>query len=152
MKKLALLVALLFSPVAVRAASLTPILLLNGTASYPCNGVDNEVAQVPVNANVVSTFIFVVTSSPAIDAAVVPSGNSTYGTIADVHQVVLHGFSPGGYAAPAWISGYADMWSGQEYRNFEPDSVAVGNADVYVYCAGGGWANVFLVTYTRATP
>lgn len=131
-------------------SALTGTLLMDGNNTFTMNGAEQKVASLPFTGNIVRAYLFAMSTIPVIDLSVVqPSGNDC--EVVGIHRMALHGFSPGAYALPAWVAGYADMWSGEQVFNFQPDSVPVTGLDVYLYGASGT-ASVFLEVWSRDTP
>jgi hypothetical protein len=164
MRSLALLTAffglILGAPVPAYAAPLTQQLVADGATNFPCGATNNFVGRTGLpngNGYVVASYIFVNSNVPTVDVAISRFGAGD-GTLADIHKLTPAGFSPGQFASPAWGPGFANAYSGEAYRSFEPDSMFVDtlvfnlNCDATAPDGAPGFANIYLVVWTRDTP
>lgn len=155
MRIIVLALALLLGSARPEAATLTPLLGWDGALQYTCpvglQPLSLDHWNLSPRVNIVSSLIFVVTNSATIDVAMVGDYGG-WAEIAGVHKVVPHGM-PVNVLPPPSPPGTPSMYSWQEYRPFQPDSLSVGRIDFWVSsCTPGSYVYLFFEIYTRATP
>lgn len=122
------------------AETLKPILILDGTDNFPCDGNYNWSKGYPVNGYVVKTYLFASMNPNGINGLNAVIWSPAYGGWGSLGTVNLLKVTP------------SQALSADNERTFEPDSVQVGMVYVGVICWGGGNAQAYAEVFTRPTP
>lgn len=132
--------ALSAPPGRLATVGLQPILVLDGTDNFPCDGNYHWSKGLAVNAAIVKTYLFASMNPNGVNGLNAVLWSPLYGGWGSLGTVNLLRTTP------------SQALDTENERSFSPDSVQVSTVYVGVICWGGGNAQAYAEVFTRVTP